>query len=359
MKKAFLISGVFISSIVGAGFATGNEILFYFSRYSKFGLVGILGSVILFSLFQYIIVAEAGKKRAYKFDDYLFLIMGKKSANIISFISHFFMLIIFSAMLCGFGELLYSLYGIKKIYAVICMIILYHLILKKGYKGFVKSESLLSVFIVLSIIFTGIYILMFREKNVTVFNTISAATISAVSYVGYNILTLSAVLCVLGKEYDEKVNKIAAVITFITMLLIMGLLWYIICIYSGMIDLGAIPLITICKRVSRFLSIFYSLVIFASMLTTAVSNGYTLELKLEGIIGKKLSHHMVLAGGLLLSSLDFSFMVDKIYRVTGVISVYFLYRILKDKYGIKNDILRKTKKNRDNKRNINIFLDNS
>ena len=42
MKEVFKIAGAFVGVIVGAGFASGQEILQFFASFGSLGLVGIL-----------------------------------------------------------------------------------------------------------------------------------------------------------------------------------------------------------------------------------------------------------------------------------------------------------------------------
>ena len=112
-----------------------------------------------------------------------------------------------------------------------------------------------------------------------------------------------------------------------------------------MIKLGAIPLFTIATRQSALMGYFYSVTLFTSILTTAVSNSYTLEARLSDFMSEKIAHYLVMVLGLFLSGFEFSFIVDKLYRFVGVISVFILLFIAKDfmvKY-IKNRFIKKNK----------------
>lgn len=330
LKKAFIISGVFISGLIGAGFASGSEILFYFSRYSKMGLWGILLSVLIFSFVQYMVIVRSKTLRAFTVDEYFSKIMNKPLFILSSIISYFFMIIIFCAMLSGSGELLNSVFGIKKTYGALIMLISTHLILSKGYKGFISAQSFLSVIIVVSIFLFGAYIILFREQSVNVFKPTIDWGISSISYASYNLLTAVAILCILSKDSNAKITAKSSVITFLILMPILAILWFIICIYNGMIDLGAMPLLTIAMRQSAPIGYFYSVTIFVSMLTTAVSNSYALISRLSDFTVAKTAHYLVMVSAFFLSGFDFKFIVDKLYRYIGILSVFVLFFIGKD-----------------------------
>lgn len=49
--KVFTLAGAFIAFLIGSGFATGQEVMQYFS---SFGLLGAFGVIVVFLLFLYV-----------------------------------------------------------------------------------------------------------------------------------------------------------------------------------------------------------------------------------------------------------------------------------------------------------------
>lgn len=329
LKNALIISGVFISSLVGAGFASGSEILFYFSRYGSWGFFGILFCSVFFGLLQYLIISHTSHISDSDFEGYLKMIANERLAAFISVFAHIFMLLVFSAMLSGFSQMCQELFLIKKIYASALMLILSMSIIFSGYNNFVKSQSIFCTLIIATIVICSVYVLIYRESNVSVFSLLDNPVSSGLSYVSYNILTTSAVLCIIGKNCSKKTILLSSAITVAALVIIMSMMWYILCIYSGMIPLGKLPFMTICRRQSEVLGFFYSTAIFLSMLTTAVSNGYTLNIRIQSRIAK-MGAFMIAFG---ISAFDFSFIVDKLYRIAGIISIVFTICVVS--YSIK------------------------
>lgn len=325
-----MISGVFISGLIGAGFASGSEILFYFSKYSKLGLPGAVLSAAVFSFILYSVTLRSGKMNIRSADKYFSLIMNKPLAVLSSIISYAFMLIILCSMLSGFGELLSSLFPVKKSCGVIIMALCTYFIISGGYNSFTKTQSILSAVIIASILVFGLYIAFFRESSVNVFKPEFEWVISSVTYSSYNLLTAIPVLCLLSEDCEKNISRKSAFITFFTLLPILALLWFVICCYYKKISLGAMPLLTIAMRQSKVLGYLYSVTIFASMLTTAVSGAYALSSKISELIPKKTANLITVLSAYFLSGLDFEFIVDKLYRYVGIISVFVLFFIFRD-----------------------------
>ena len=117
MKKDLIVSGVYISSLIGAGFASGSEILHYFSKYGKSGFWGILISSILFGILATSILQISQEHNCYSFSSFLEKIFGTKFSKIINVLTILFMMCVFTAMISGSGETVAELIGCRKMIA--------------------------------------------------------------------------------------------------------------------------------------------------------------------------------------------------------------------------------------------------
>ena len=324
LKKAAIISGVFISGLIGAGFATGSEIYFYFSRFGMWGIAGVFLAVLIFAFMQYAVLNQAHIEKTFTIDEYFKKILKKPLCNLVSAFSYMFMIFILSAMMSGFGEMMYEMYGIKKLFGAVLMLVCTIIIVKKGYNGFVSTQSILSVAIVLIIGGVCFYILSFGNNQIEVFNPQFSWAGSAVCYTGYNMLTAVAVLCILAKDTQKKTSVFSALITFVILVFLMAVMWYIIFKFDGIINLGSMPILRICMYNSNNLAIIYSLAVFFSMLTTAVSSAYALSVKYSGAFGE----YILYAVSFFLSGFDFSFIVDRLYRLGGMLSFILIIGVI-------------------------------
>lgn len=332
MKNAFIISGVFISGLIGSGFATGSEIYFYFSRYANKGYLGIVLSSFLFALLQYEIITQSHRLSAHTIDEYLSKIMPKGLAAITGVFTYVFMLFILSAMLSGFGEMLYYLWGIKKSAGALIMLLVTAFIISKGYNIFIKSESIFFVMIIL--IMAGVFAYLYYSftPEIQAFSAADSWELSAVSYTGYNMLTGAAVLCMLSKSAEKKTTLAASAVTFSILTVIMCAAGGTILMYSKTLSYVSMPIVEICKSCSAPLSAIYSAAVFLSMLTTAISTGYPLKEFICTVPPLKRYSCIMYAAAYLISGMQFSFIVDKLYRISGIISIIFLFFILKEKF---------------------------
>lgn len=333
MKRDLTVIGVYIAAVIGAGFASGAEIVNYFAKYNKLGIFGILVSAILFGLMAGLILDISKENECYNFGEFMRAVFPKRIADILNAVITIFMVCVFAAMVAGSGEAISELFGRGNIIGVLSVLILTAAVLAFDVRGFMAANGIMAVIIIFGIIGVCFYLLNFREINV--FKNNSEWVSAGVVYTGYNILTAGAVLPALGR-YTKNIKRVGILSALIIFLLLLAL-WGIISIYYNKIPLGTIPMITICKRHGIGLSAVYSVVLFAAMLTTALANGFALFDIFKG--NKYIKIAFIVSIGFFMSGLSFDFFVDIIYRCAGYAGSFFMFFII-----IKNKIVRNMKK---------------
>lgn len=318
MKKDLTVAGVYIAAIIGAGFASGSEVLYYFAKFGKMGFFGIILSSLLFGVMAWIIL-ETSKKEGYgDFNAFLGGIFSFRVVKALNVFIYVFMFVVFSAMISGSGETVSTLTGVAKMWGVIGILVAVAVGLSGDVRGFMTVSGVLSVFMIVGICGVCCYLLRFRE--ISTFNQNVGWITSGVSYAGYNILTAAAILPAMAGHAEKTVR--VGVISSVGIGLMLLFIWGIISIYYGKIPLGSIPMLTICKRHGLTLSIIYSLVLYMAMFTTALANGFALLDAMKMGRGKSIVFITVL--GFFLSGFSFDFFVDVVYRMAGVLGMIFM-----------------------------------
>lgn len=322
MKNDLTVSGVYIASVIGAGFASGSEIVCYFAVYGKYGFLGIIIASLLFALSATAVLEISQKTDSRNWKEVINVLFGKKCAAAVNMLTVVFMFCIFAAMLAGSGESLSEIAGCKKAVGVFLILIITAVILVFDVRGFMAANGVMAVFIVAGTLGVCLYLFNFREINV--FKSDMKWLASGAAYTGYNVLTAGAVLPPMSEfcKSSRRVGIISGGIIFV----LLCSLWGIISIYYAKIDLGVFPMLTLCRRHGVILGVIYSAVLFAAMLTTAVANAFSLT---DICSGKKVYRiGFVIALGLLLSSFKFDFFIGKIYKYAGYMGIAFMIYIV-------------------------------
>ena len=107
MIEVISITLVIIGALIGAGFASGQEIFSFFYIYGKNGIYGILIMSILIGIFIYKSLKIIYQKQVYNYNDFLNLfIKNTKIRNVILWIVNVLLLVSFYIMVAGFGAYL-------------------------------------------------------------------------------------------------------------------------------------------------------------------------------------------------------------------------------------------------------------
>lgn len=88
------VAGAYIGTIVGAGFATGQEVLQFFTRFGAKGLIGLILTTIMFIIFGYIIMILGRELNAHSHLEIIRYSGGKILGRIIDYIITFFYLVL-------------------------------------------------------------------------------------------------------------------------------------------------------------------------------------------------------------------------------------------------------------------------
>ena len=150
LKVVFVIIG----TLIGAGFASGQEIYAFFFSFGNKGLIGILISSFIIGITVYKTLQIVYKNNLENYGDFLDrLIKNKKVNNITNVIINIFILISFYIMIAGFGAYLQQEVDLNSIIGSSILAILCLILFKTNIKGLVKiNEILIPILIIIVIL---------------------------------------------------------------------------------------------------------------------------------------------------------------------------------------------------------------
>lgn len=146
LKVVFVIIG----TLIGAGFASGQEVYIFFYSFGIKGIYGIIISSILFGLIIYKTLKIIYKNNIINYKDFLdYLIKNNKIKEIINIMINIFILISFYIMVAGFGAYLNQEYNWNSIIGSGILASICYIIFKSNIEGLVKiNEVLIPILIV-------------------------------------------------------------------------------------------------------------------------------------------------------------------------------------------------------------------
>lgn len=336
VHNIFIVAFSYAAALVGAGFASGQEIISFFVKYGKMSCLGILAAALLFGFFGAIILCGCIKSGTVCYSEYLEGMTPKPTKHIMEFTTLIYGLAVFCVMASCCGEMGYALFGWDIKWGVLILCVLCALIFIMGTDGAMDLNAVLGAVIVIGIISCCFYILTYREHQ-AFSNNIKIAT-SSMSYSGYNLLTAGCILAPLSKRLKSTSEAwLAGLVSTCAMFAMMILMWWVLSIYYGKINLGEIPMLTMAMRQNKVIAVIYSALLFAAVLSTAVSNGVSCINIFAGAFGRPAAGALVVACGLCFGKAGFSSLINTVYRICGYAGIFIVvYLLIKSLKKLKN-----------------------
>ncbi len=329
-NKVIKIASVYTAIILGAGFASGQELLHFFVRFDIQGIWGIFVSGFIFAFVGYALLYICSIKRIKNHGELLNLLFGKKFSKFIEFTVAFFLFILFATMLAASGATLKQAFDFDFSIGVIIVGFLCFISFLFGIDGIVKINTLLAPIMVIGGICVGLYSFLAPTQAVFAgFN--SHWLISAIVYASYNIVTAVTVLCDMGSFISSK--KVALLggllgglaMTFLALCIFLPLL-----INYTSVAFSDIPLLQILDNQSDLFYFLYLAILICAIFTTAVANGYGFINWLQKHVALKPTtlKIIVVLGACVTSYAGFSNFVSKVYPVFGIIGLIQIIMII-------------------------------
>ena len=145
MRNILKVVFVIIGTMIGAGFASGQEVYLFFFSYGMEGLIGILISSFIMGFVIYKTFQMVNKYGIDTYKDFLNILIQKneKLKPIINMIINIFMLITFFIMIAGFGAYFEQELGINSLIGSTILAMACFIVFMTSVKGFVKVNELL------------------------------------------------------------------------------------------------------------------------------------------------------------------------------------------------------------------------
>lgn len=325
---------LFISIIVGAGFASGKEVFTFFATQKESSLTVVLVSSLVFFLVTFCTLEISRLNKTTTYTDFLNIIFkNKKLMRMFEISIVFFMFVSFSSMLAGFTSLIIQAFGISKTLARALFVILNFTLLLKGHNSIVKISLFLVPIIFVSAIFFGC-LYVNEPSEIQMFTNISFTPHSAlngVTYASYNLITAIAIVCTLSNLYSSKVQNLFASI-LITISLSLLSISILIPLFSNydLIKNSDMPIYEILITSYPQFVTPYLLMIVLAILSTSVANAYGTAVYFTNKFNTNyiLTILFVILGGIIFSLIGFANIVNFVYPIFGFFGIIEILKIL-------------------------------
>lgn len=324
------VAATYIGTVVGAGFATGREIVEFFTVNGFYGTIGICISGFFFIWLgtkMMLLSSQIGAFSAQEFNKYLF---GDVFGNVVNTLLLLVLFGVTSVMLSGAGAVFEEQLRLPRQLGIFITVIACLIIGSRGLQGVFEVNTLVVPIMMIFII--GLAITTFFHGTTPISNTIPAESwnmkwiTSPITYVALNLSLAQSVLVPLASEVKDR-----KAILWGGILGGAGLSLILLCSHLAILSVDQfyqynIPMPEVIRKFNATFHFFFVLIIFGEVFTTLVGNVFGMTKQMQSITGWKNNNiiFFILLISYCFSYVGYSELLHILYPVIGWVSIILL-----------------------------------
>ncbi len=339
-STVFKFAGAFVAFLIGSGFATGQEILQYFTSYGYAGLLTALAVLVLFVYAGGSFITVGYREKLSQGSEIFTYYCGKYIGKFYDYFTVLFVFMSYVVMIAGAGATLNQQYGLPVWVGGVLMMCLAGGTVLMGLGKIVDVIGRIGPLIVLIAVGVGLFSIvrnpagiaegaqLIANNEVEIMQAGSNWFMSACSYVGFCMLWLAAFLAALGNTaHSAKEACIGTTLGAIGFAL--GCVVMMLGLLANVADVAGtqIPALVLALYIHPAFAVVFSIIIFAGIFTTAVpllwqtSSRFTAEGTPKFV---KATIGIAVLGCFIGLVLPFDQLVNVIYVINGYVGILLL-----------------------------------
>jgi len=330
VEAVFGIAATIIGTVIGAGFASGREIMEFFGKFGISGGFGILLAVAVMGLFIHKVFRIGSRLQTDSYQEFLRYILKPGWIAVVDFVLFLIMLMLVGVMFAGcgalFDELQWGYWPGVALTATVALLVLF-----RDLPGLMGINA-----VVIPLMFLGtVGIVLFTFDNGGAFPEISGQNgywiLAALQFSAYNLVLALPVLISLSRRYARQAALAvggwmgSVGLGVISLWIFLGLL-----AHFRLIRQAELPMVVLAKFLGKPAFFGYVLVLWGEMLTTLIANLFGLAKRLETLVHWPFQQNVVLLTGIgiAIGEIGFVNLVAYGYPIYGFLSFFLLVMVM-------------------------------
>lgn len=330
-SAAFQIAAVYVGTVVGAGFATGREIVEFFSRFGFIGLVSILmsGYIFIFLGAKLMLIAARIQATSYQeLNEYLF---GRVIGSGINILMLFMLLGVCAVMLSGAGAVFEEQIGLSKYTGIFITIALSIIVMILGTRGiFAVNSFVVPMMIAFSFLLLLITMRLPNFSEQILYIPFAEdgwkSVVAPFSYAALNLSLAQAVLVPIAAEIKhEKTIKWGGILGGAALTIIL-LSSHLTLVMLPQLESYDIPMAVIMKTFASSFFWVYVFIIYGEIFTSVIGNVFGIERQVRkfAAIPSIVTVCFIFIICFFISLINYGTLLSYLYPVFGYISIVFI-----------------------------------
>lgn len=342
-KSSFItiikFAGAYIAYLIGSGYATGQEIVQFFTAQGYWSIGSILICMLVFAFIGGSVMKVGYMHREALSSNSYSVFSGKYLGTFYDIFCHLFIFGIVVVMISGSGSVLNEYYGLNHVVGSALMSLLVLAVLLLGMKRLIDIIGFIGpVIIIFSILVAvGSMILSdnsFSDINPDAFSNQAAApnwAISGILYSSYNTICAIPFLYMLGATANTQLEaRSGGYIGGVLLMLAVVFMNYALLIRGDEVSSLSVPTLYLAESVSPILAVLFSIVLLCGIFSTAAPMMYTVCSKISKEGSKKfyILSVVITAAAFGLGQVPFDVLVNTVYPFSGYLGMFMIICIV-------------------------------
>lgn len=333
----------YLGAVIGAGFASGQEIVQFFVRYGTSGIYATIIAGFMFAACGARLLYLAHAQKASNYQELLKYLLGDRIGLLIDSLVAVFLFLGISTMLSASGAVFSEHLYLPKNMGIFLAYTVVVILLMTGKKGLICSYNLLvPVKLALMLIISGYaaFCIDPRPYDATALAIYHDDEwiwmVSAILYVSYNFCLAMVILTQYQSITTRRHGIIGAAWGGLALGAMLVINYLALCKFLPEVTYYQVPMVYVAGQMSLAAKHLYTMVLWLGIITTALANTYGFAQRFAQLT--ELSYQVCLVLCLTLaiplSMQSFSMLVAKIYPIFGLVGVLIMtsliYKTTKD-----------------------------
>ncbi|MBM7632251.1 hypothetical protein [Geomicrobium sediminis] len=339
MKTTLRVAGVYVGAVVGAGYASGQEMLQFFVSHGVWGIVGTAVTMILLPLLGYHLVRLGDQLNVKNHKKVLYHLCGKYLGPVIDLVLTFFLFGLGAIMIAGSGSLFEQSFGLAPIWGYLFMSLVLILTLVLDTNKIITIISSLSPYILVLLFIIVIYSIFASQANFTTLESLASQqltvsphwTLSTLISVSFNFMVGFAIMVVVGSvEKDKQGVRNGAILGGVALGVIAIIVALGVYLNLDRVHQAEMPILLLANEFNPVVGFFMALGLLMMIYSTAATSFYTFlvrffEPKTNGYRGAVVVTCIL---GLSFGFIGFVDLVNTVYPLLGYIGFIVIVSLI-------------------------------
>ena len=337
----FKYAGAFIAWMIGSGFATGQEILQFFSSYGEKCIWILLVNFVGFAVLGVLLVLGGYKNRGEENFSHYEYYCGKFLGKIYAVVVPVMLILIMAVLFSAAGATLEQICGLNPVLGSILMAAAILTVYLIGFEKMVKVVSSVSPVVILFVVFVAGWTVLRDFSGWENFGAQSEALLpfqssphwllSAILYLSLNFLSGSVYYTELGRTAKSRRSvTLGTLLGAVVLIFTIGMMTFAILQNGNGVAAVSVPTLYLAEKISRLFGSAYSVVLLLGMFAACSTmlwsfcSGFYKENKRKN----KIFSVCAVTACLLLGFVPFGKLVSVVYPMIGYFGLLFIAGVL-------------------------------